>query len=288
MMHTEPFSERVEALKRSFAEADAIVVGAGAGLSTAAGLRYDGEDFEREFGPWIERYGFTDLYTSGFYPFESEEERWAYWAKHIWFCRYRQGGTPLYGQLRKVLEGKEYFVVTTNVDAQFELSGFDTGRVFATQGDYCMFQPASGNPKTLMNNREWVMKALPAIADCRIPTEMIPRMPDGQPAAMNLRVDETFVEDYNWHRQAKRYTDFVKKWSQKRLLLWEFGIGYNTPGIIRLPFEQMAQQFPHTTLVRFNLEHPELYYEGVERFVAFIEDIPTVIATLGADEGKDE
>ena len=253
-MHTEPFSKRVEALKRSFAEADAIVVGAGAGLSTAAGLRYDGEDFEREFGPWIERYGFTDLYTSGFYPFESEEERWAYWAKHIWFCRYRQGGTPLYGQLRKVLEGKEYFVVTTNVDAQFELSGFDTGRVFATQGDYCMFQPASGSPKTLMNNREWVMKALPAIADCRIPTEMIPRMPDGQPAAMNLRVDETFVEDYNWHRQAKRYTDFVKKWSQKRLLLWEFGIGYNTPGIIRLPFEQMAQQRADAPIVEAEIK----------------------------------
>ena len=168
-------------------------------------------------------------------------------------------------------------MVTTNVDGQFELAGFPKERIFATQGDYRWFQPASGSPKTLIDNREWVMRVLPMIEDCRIPTEMIPTMPDGSPAAMNLRVDETFVEDFHWHQQAKRYTDFVQEASQGNLLLLEFGIGYNTPGIIRLPFEQMAQRFPHTTLVRFNRDDPNPYIQDLPRFIAFTEDIATII-----------
>ena len=171
-------------------------------------------------------------------------------------------------------------MVTTNVDGQFELAGFATERIFATQGDYRWFQPASGTPKILIDNHEWVMRVLPLIEDCRIPTEMIPTMPDGSPAAMNLRVDDTFVEDFRWHQQARRYTDFVQKASQGNLLLLEFGIGYNTPGIIRLPFEQMAQSFPHTTLVRFNRDNPEPYIEGLSRFAAFTGDIATSINIL--------
>ena len=171
----------------------------------------------------------------------------------------------------------EAFVVTTNVDGQFELAGFATERIFATQGDYRWFQPASGTPKTLIDNHDWVTKVLPLIDDCRIPTEMIPTMPDGSPAAMNLRVDETFVEDFRWHLQARRYTDFVQQASQGKLLLLEFGIGYNTPGIIRLPFEQMAQRFPHTTLIRFNRDNPEPYIEDLPRFTAFTEDIASIL-----------
>lgn len=272
------FSERVEALRRAIAEADNVIIGAGAGLSTAAGLDYAGADFRREFAPWIERYGITDLYTAGFHPFETQEEYWAFWAKHIWFCRYRTGALPLYRRLAALFP--KAFVVTTNVDAQFEMAGFPTDNIFATQGDYAMFQPASGSPKTLMCNRGWVENALPAIRDCRIPAELLPTMPDGQPAAMNLRVDDTFVEDFRWQRQARRYTDFVGDASQRRLLLLEFGIGYNTPGIIRLPFEQFAQKFPHTTLVRFNRDDPEPYIEGLPRFVAFTEDIASVLDCL--------
>lgn len=270
--------DRIDLLRQAIDDADHIIIGAGSGLSTAAGIDYAGEEFRREFAPWIERYGFTDLYTSSFHPFETQEEYWAYWAKHIWFSRYRTGATELYKLLLQRFP--EAFVVTTNVDGQFELAGFPTERIFATQGDYRWFQPVSGTPKTLIDNHDWVMRVLPLIKDCRIPTEMIPTMPDGSPAAMNLRVDETFVEDFRWHQQARRYTDFVQQASQSNLLLLEFGIGYNTPGIIRLPFEQMAQRFPHTTLVRFNRDNPEPYIEDLPRFIAFTEDIATIIRQL--------
>ena len=278
MTSTASYSERISFLRQAVQEADHIIIGAGSGLTTAAGIDYAGDDFRREFAPWIERYGFTDLYTSSFYPFETPEEYWAYWAKHIWFSRYRTGATELYKTL--LHRFPEAFIVTTNVDAQFELAGFPTERIFATQGDYCWFQPASGSPKTLVDNREWVFRVLPLIHDCRIPTEMIPTMPDGSPASLNLRVDDTFVEDFHWHQQARRYTDFVHRASQDNLLLLEFGIGYNTPGIIRLPFEQMAQRFPHTTLIRFNRDNPEPYIVDMPRFTAFTEDIATVINQL--------
>ena len=281
MISTDNYSERVDFLRRTIDEADHIIIGAGSGLSTAAGIDYSGEDFRHEFAPWIKRYGFTDLYTSSFHPFETQEEYWAYWAKHIWFSRYRTGATELYKMLfSKFGIQNSTFVVTTNVDGQFEMAGFSVERIFATQGDYHWFQPASGTQKTLIDNRKWVMNVLPLIEDCRIPTEMIPTMPDGSPAAMNLRVDETFVEDFRWHQQARRYTDFVQQASQGNLLLLEFGIGYNTPGIIRLPFEQMAQRFPHTTLVRFNRDNPEPYIENLPRFAAFTEDIATIIRQL--------
>ena len=278
MTSTASYSERISFLRHAVQEADHIIIGAGSGLTTAAGIDYAGDDFRREFAPWIERYGFTDLYTSSFYPFETPEEYWAYWAKHIWFSRYRTGATELYRTL--LHQFPEAFIVTTNVDAQFELAGFPTERIFATQGDYCWFQPASGSPKTLVDNREWVFRVLPLIHDCRIPTEMIPTMPDGSPASLNLRIDDTFVEDFHWHQQARRYTDLVQRASQDKLLLLEFGIGYNTPGIIRLPFEQMAQRFPHTTLIRFNRDNPEPYIVDMPRFTAFTEDIATVINQL--------
>ena len=278
MTSTASYSERISFLRQAVQEADHIIIGAGSGLTTAAGIDYAGDDFRREFAPWIERYGFTDLYTSSFYPFETPEEYWAYWAKHIWFSRYRTGATELYKTL--LHRFPEAFIVTTNVDAQFELAGFPTERIFATQGDYRWFQPALGSPKTLVDNREWVFRVLPHIHECRIPTEMIPSMPDGSPASLNLRVDDTFVEDFHWHQQARRYTDFVQRASQDNLLLLEFGIGYNTPGIIRLPFEQMAQRFPHTTLIRFNRDNPEPYIEDMPSFTAFTEDIATVINQL--------
>lgn len=280
MTSTDSYSARLEQLRRSLDEADSIIIGAGSGLTTAAGIDYGGEDFRREFAPWIERYGFTDLYTSSFFPFETQEEYWAYWAMHIWFSRYRSGATDLYRALNATFSPLNSFVITTNVDAQFELAGFPAQRIFATQGDYCWFQPAAGNPKRLENNHDWVMQALPLIEDCRIPTALLPSMTDGQPAAMNLRVDDTFVEDFHWHEQARRYTDFVAASAQGRLLLLEFGVGYNTPGIIRFPFEQMASRFPRATLVRFNPLNPQADIQGLERFIPFTEDIPTIISQL--------
>jgi len=299
MTSTASYSERIEALRQAIKEADHIIIGAGSGLSTAAGLDYAGEDFRHVFAADIEKYSHTDLYSAGFYRYPTTEEYWAHWAKHIWFCRYRTGALPLYRQLQRLFP--EAFIVTTNVDAQFELAGFNKDNIFATQGDYSRFQPAEGRdrmgatfkkgdrmgatfkkgePKMTWSNRRWVEQVLPLIDDCRIPTNMIPLTEDGRPAALHLRVDDTFVEDDHWHRQAKRYTDFVQEASQGNLLLLEFGIGYNTPGIIRLPFEQMAQRFPNTTLVRFNRDNPEPYLQDLPRFITFTEDIPEILNQL--------
>ncbi|MBQ9665884.1 MAG: Sir2 silent information regulator family NAD-dependent deacetylase [Bacteroidaceae bacterium] len=269
---TPPLEERLAKVQQLLHEADHVLIGAGAGLSAAAGLEYSGEDFEREFCPWMERYGITDLYSSSFYPFETEEERWAYWAKHIWFARYRPEAKALYKDLLQWVEGKDYFVITTNVDGQFEKAGVDTERLFAVQGDYAYLQPRSGEPQVLYHNQEWVEKALPAIRDCRIPSDLVPRMPEtGELMSPNLRCDDTFVEDEHWHRQAERYSEFVEKARTGHLLLLELGVGFNTPSIIRFPFERMAAQFPHTTLVRMNRDYPQLMTPEVKNFIAFTQ-----------------
>lgn len=281
MTSTDKYSQRVDSLRQLLAEADAVLIGAGSGLSTAAGLDYGGDDFRREFAPWIERYGITDLYTSSFYPFATEEEKWAYWARHIWFSRFRTGGTELYRSLLHTVQAKDHFVVTTNTDAQFELSGFDTDRIFATQGDYAYLQSRSCDNKELVYCEEWVREAMEATVDCRVPSRLVPLHPKtGELLAPNLRCDDTFVEDERWHRQADRYHQFVRDHYQERLLLLEFGIGFNTPGIIRFPFEHMALNFPQTALVRFNRDHPDASLEGLQRFMAFTEDISTVLAAL--------
>ena len=272
--------DKIQPLQRLISDADYVLIGAGAGLSAAAGLDYGGADFRREFGEWISRYGITELYSSSFYPFKTEEERWAYWAKHIWFARYRSGATPLYRQLYRLVRDKTHFVITTNVDGQFEKAGFSADRIFATQGDYAYFQPQSGSPKELYNNQEWVERALPTIKDCRIPTELVPHSPAGKPVAVNLRCDDTFVEDDHWHRQAACYQQFIQKAYDKRLLLLEFGVGFNTPVIIRFPFERMAAEFPETTLVRFNRDYPQLTTEGVSNYLAVTEDLNEVMAQL--------
>ena len=277
---TSSLSERTAWLGKQLAQADCVLIGAGAGLTTAAGIDYAGDDFRREFGEWIVRYGFTDLYSAGFYPFETDEERWAYWAKHIWFGRYRTGALPLYRQLLQKVAAQDYFVITTNVDGQFEMAGFDPQRIFATQGDYAFFQPASGSPAELYYNREWVERALPAIHDCRLPSELIPHTPEGQPVSMNLRCDDMFVEDARWHQQARRYSDFVRAASGRKLLLLEFGVGFNTPVIIRFPFEQMAAQFPDATLVRFNRDYPQLSTQGIPRFMAFTENVSRIVSAI--------
>ncbi len=266
--------ERVVKAKSLIADADCVLIGAGSGFSTAAGLSYDGDDFRREFRPWIEKYGIKDLYSSSFYPFPTEEERWAYWAKHIWFTRYRIGGTPLYRELLRLVEGKDYFVITTNTDAQFLKSGFDAQRVFYTQGDYAYLQDAEGDDKHLYYNEEKVRQMLANIHDCHIPSSMVPRDPvNGHSMAVNLRCDDTFVEDDYWHAMCRRYEAFVSKARGKRLVLLEFGVGFNTPVIIRFPFEQMAAQFAHAALIRFNKDYPQLTQGNLRQYIVFQENL---------------
>ena len=259
-------TDRIDHVRQLLREADGVLIGAGAGLSTAAGIRYDGEDFQREFRQWIDRYGITNLYSSGFYPFATEEEYWACWARHIWFCRYRPDGLPLYKALLRVVSGKDYFVFTTNVDAQFEKSGFDVDRIFACQGDYGLFQTESGRSTQLYPNEQMVRRMMAATVDCRIPTDLIPRDTEtGERLVPNLRVDDHFVEDDHWYQQAERYQQFVEQHRDGRLVLLELGVGFNTPGIIRFPFEKMAATYPHTALVRFN--------QQAEPMVAGIKDL---------------
>ncbi|MBP3775058.1 MAG: Sir2 silent information regulator family NAD-dependent deacetylase [Bacteroidaceae bacterium] len=281
MKSTNDYSQRIEQLGHLISNADNIIIGAGSGLSTAAGLQYSGEEFEHYFHPWIERYGITDLYSSSFYPFQTEEETWACWAMHIWYARYRPHAMPLYKQLLDIVNGKNHFVITTNVDGQFEKAGFCKERLFATQGDYALFQPKSGYPKETWSNQKWVEQVLPLIKDCRIPTDMIPRMPDTHaPVAMNLRCDNTFVENIYWHQQYQRYQNFITECSGKRLLLLELGVGFNTPVIIRFPFERMATEWEQTTLVRFNKSEPQTFINGLSRYVAFQEDIGTILQAI--------
>ena len=281
MTFTNSLSERIAHVGRLIADADYILIGAGAGLSAAAGLDYAGKEFEREFQPWIDRYGIIDLYSSSFYPFKTEEERWAYWAKHIWFSRFRTGGTELYHNILQLIKGKEYFVITTNVDAQFEKTEFAKEKIFATQGDYAYLQVRSGSTKTLVYNESWVKQALAATIDCKVPTELIPHHPlTGELMSPNLRCDDTFVEDERWHRQKEAYHEFVgKAWGHKLLLL-EFGVGFNTPSIIRFPFEQMAASNSNVSLVRFNRDHPQLMQENVFNFTCFTEELGVVVKRL--------
>ena len=281
MTFTNSLSERIAHVGRLIADADYILIGAGAGLSAAAGLDYAGKEFEREFQPWIDQYGITDLYSSSFYPFKTEEERWAYWAKHIWFSRFRTGGTELYHNILQLIKGKEYFVITTNVDAQFEKTEFAKEKIFATQGDYAYLQVRSGSTKTLVYNESWVKQALAATIDCKVPTELIPHHPlTGELMSPNLRCDDTFVEDERWHRQKEAYHEFVgKAWGHKLLLL-EFGVGFNTPSIIRFPFEQMAASNSNVSLVRFNRDYPQLMQENVFNFTCFTEELRVVVKRL--------
>lgn len=273
-INSEAFSKRIDETRQLIANADHILIGAGSGLSTAAGLDYAGEDFKREFKPWIVKYGINDLYSSSFYPFETEEERWAYWARHIWFTRYRIGGTPLYRELLQLVKDKDYFVITTNTDGQFLKSGFASERVFYTQGDYAYLQDAKGVDKHLYYNEAKVRQMLAHTVDCRIPTEMVPYDPvNGHRMAVNLRCDDTFVEDEHWHEMQRRYETFVNEAYKKRLVLLEFGIGFNTPVIIRFPFERLASQFDNIALIRFNKDYPQLT-EGIpQHYISFQEPI---------------
>lgn len=284
MTSTVNYSERIDRLRTLLDRADAIVIGAGSGLSAAAGLDYAGADFEREFRPWIERYGFTDLYSSSFHPFDTEEERWAYWARHIWFARFSAGATALYTRLRQVVAARPHFVITTNVDGQFELSGFDSSRIFATQGDLAYLQSRSGRNRTLVYDRPWVTEALKATHGCRIPAALVPRHPEtGELMSPNLRCDATFVEDDRWHRQAGACRSFMERAMNGNLLLLEFGVGFNTPSIIRFPFEEMAADNANISLVRFNRDFPHSTFLPDDAFTSFTEDVSDVLSRLTAD-----
>ena len=249
--------EKILYLKNELDTADAVLVGAGAGLSTAAGLTYSGERFDRYFFDFAGEYGIFDIYSGGFYPFPEEEIRWAWWARHIYYNRYIDAPKPVYKQLLELVKDKDYFVITTNVDHQFQRAGFDKKRLFYTQGDYGLFQNTNPSDHNTYDNEKWVMKAMEAqgfIKDAdgiyqvpenrkismRIPSELIPKCPDGSDVTTNLRADDSFVEDEGWHEASAAYSDFLKRHEDLHVLYLELGVGANTPVIIKYPFWQMT------------------------------------------------
>ena len=230
-------------LRQWLREADGVLIGAGAGLSTASGMTYAGERFERYFADFRKKYGITDMYTGGFYPFATPEEYWAYWSRMILCNRYDVPPQPLYADLRALVEGKNYFVLTTNVDHSFQRAGFDKARLFYTQGDYGLFQCSVPCHARTYDNEEAVRAMVKEQKDLRVPSSLLPRCPRcGAPMLPNLRSDETFVEDEGWHAACARYEAFVRSMEGKKLLLLELGVGMNTPGIIKFPFWRMAAQ----------------------------------------------
>lgn len=273
----ERFVQRLDKAKKAIDEADYIIIGAGAGLSTAAGIEYTGERFERYFKDFIEKYGFTDMYSSGFYPFKSQEEKWAYWALHVFANRYDVGKTDVYQKLLKLVEDKEYFVLTTNVEHQFWINGFEDERIFATQGDYGLLQCEKGCHDKLYPNRDQVFEWVEKTEDFKIPSEMVPKCPVcGGEMDLNLRKDNYFVEDAKWHEMNDNYSNFLNKIDGKFVFL-EIGVGFNTPGIIRYPFEQMTYNNDDATLIRLNLDYPQAIPKNKDKTISFDENVEEIL-----------
>lgn len=276
----EEYNSRIEKAKQKIKNADYILIGAGAGLSTAAGLEYSGESFKNNFREFIERYNFTDLYSASFYPFKKQEEKWAFWAKLIKINRFNKP-LKLYQELFELVKNKKYFVITTNVDGQFEIAGFEKEKIFATQGDYSFLQCENGCHNRLYNNREMVREWLKQTENCEIPKKLVPKCPVcGKNMEMNLRKDANFVQDENWYRQSKRYDDFLDRTKNKNVVLLEIGVGFNTPGIIRFPFEQMVYNDLETSLIRINKDYPQTMLEIENRIISFDEDAKQIIEDL--------
>ena len=271
-------SENMQGLRLALEEAEAVVIGAGAGLSTAAGLTYAGPRFEENFSDFIEKYGITDMYTGGFYPFESQEEKWAWWSRHIFLNRYTAPPLPVYDQLLELVKEKDYFVLTTNVDHQFQRAGFDKSRLFYTQGDYGLWQCSMPCHGKTYDNEETVRKMLTQQKDMRVPTELVPRCPVcGRPMTMNLRCDFTFVEDEGWHAACRRYEDFLSRCRGRRVLFLELGVGANTPGIIKYPFWQMTAQNPNAAYACINQGEAFTNAAIADRSICINRDIGTVL-----------
>lgn len=271
---TAVWSDQIERLKLAIEECDAVVIGAGAGLSTSAGLTYSGERFEKNFGDFKEKYGIRDMYSGGFYPFESLEEYWAWWSRHIMVNRYERAPKPVYDNLRKLVEGKDYFVLITNVDHQFQLAGFDKKRLFYTQGDYGLWQCSEPCHQRTYDNEEIVRRMWAEQRDMKIPSELAPRCPVcGKPMIMNLRCDDTFVQDDGWYAAAQRYEDFLRRHSGLRVVFLELGVGGNTPVIIKYPFWKYTVENPNALYACVNFQEAFAPKEIAARSVCVESDI---------------
>ena len=278
---TADYSDNIGRLKEAVKEADAIVIGAGAGLSTSAGFTYSGERFEKYFGDFIEKYHIRDIYSGGFYPFDSLEEYWAWWSRHIYYNRYVDAPKPVYQALYEVVKNKDYFALTTNVDHQFQKAGFDKKRLFYTQGDYGLWQCSRACHQKTYDNEEAVRKMVSEQRDMKIPSELIPKCPVcGEPMTMNLRCDDTFVQDEGWYAASERYHDFIRRHKGLNLLFLELGVGGNTPGVIKYPFWQMTRANPKAVYACVNYGEAYVTEEIAKRPICISADIGEILKTI--------
>ena len=275
------FSAQTSRLKEKLQNSDAIVIGAGAGLSTAAGFTYSGERFEKYFFDFEEQYGFHDMYSGGFYPYKTPEEYWAYWSRYIFINRYMNPPKPVYCNLFELVKDKDYFVITTNVDHCFQTAGFDKKRLFYTQGDYGLFQCSVPCHNKTYNNEELVRRMVKEQRNMRIPTELIPRCPVcGKPMTMNLRADDKFVQDEGWDMACERYERFINAHKRDNVLYLELGVGYNTPAIIKYPFWRLTVQNKRATYACIN--HGEAFCpeQLQKQAICLNDDIGNVLSAI--------
>lgn len=262
-------------------KADAIVIGAGAGISASAGMSYSGERFEKYFSDFHKKYGIRDMYSGGFYPYDTLEEYWAWWSRHIFVNRYDVGIGKPYADLLELIKDKDYFVLTTNVDHQFQLAGFDKKRLFYTQGDYGLWQCSKACHDKTYDNEETVRRMAAEQKDMKVPSEMIPKCPVcGAPMTMNLRCDNSFVQDEGWYAASERYNDFIRRHKNLHVLFLELGVGANTPGIIKYPFWQMTAQNPKAVYACINYGEAYVPKEIAKRSICINADIGEVLKQL--------
>lgn len=281
MKSTENVSKKMNTIRTEIKEADAIVVGAGAGLSASAGLTYSGERFERYFAEFIEEYHFQDMYSAGFYPYKTLEEYWAYWSLHIYCNRYCLAPGKTYADLLELVRNKNYFIVTTNVDHQFQLAGFDKKRLFYTQGDYGLWQCSEPCHNRTYDNEQAVKRMVKEQHHLHVPSECIPYCPVcGKPMAMNLRCDGTFVQDDGWYAACGRYEEFIHRHENLHVLFLELGVGGNTPAIIKYPFWKMTAQNQNAVYAAVNLGGAVCPPAIKKQSVCLNADIGAVIAAL--------
>lgn len=290
-------SDKTELIKAKFEEAEAVIIGAGAGFSTSAGFTYSGERFEKYFSDFGSKYNFSDMYAGGFYPYKTLEEYWGYWCRYVYINRYMDAAKPAYQKLYDLVKDKDYFVLTTNVDHCFQKAGFEKKRLFYTQGDYGLFQCSTPCRQETYDNEETIKRMVLSqgfeIKDGKltkpegskikrtVPSGLIPYCPHcGKPMSMNLRADHTFVEDKGWHQAAERYEQFVQNHKMQKIVFIELGVGYNTPGIIKYPFWQMTKSFRHATYVCLNQGEAYAPDEIREKSICINEDIGKVLEQL--------
>jgi NAD-dependent SIR2 family protein deacetylase len=274
-------ADGIEKLREALDSADSVIVGAGAGLSTSAGFVYTGERFQEYFSDFSAKYGFKDMYSGGFYPYSSQEEFWAYWSRYIYVNRYMDPPKPVYEKLLELLEGNDYFVLTTNVDHRFQKAGFDKKRLFYTQGDYGLFQCSEPCCNETFDNEAQIRAMVSQQQDMRVPTELVPRCPHcGKVLTMNLRSDDKFVEDEGWHVHAEYYSEFLRRHTGGRVLYLELGVGYNTPGIIKYPFWRMTLENPDAVYACINFGDAVAPKEILKQSICINGDIFDTLARV--------